>query len=267
LVRSAAIEVISDRDTLTTSLKCRLDVSQHMSLCRHYVRELRRSVLVDTPDLDKSQSKRSSAAIDTIDLQDRPGPSTEKTPRLHDDSVSRALREDVASKHSHTNSDASRRTSGQHRRSGAGMSAQTTPRHGGDSSSSPGNISSSPHNNVQRSDVRASAEKILYTYLLPGSEREIIVPQGILAAIQDAIEQRNRDDPEVFDPAKDYVFQAMERDAFPGFLRSKALGNLVPPSMMLRLILGLLALFGALWTGFILIFLDFSRQRRCWVCY
>src|SRR6266699_3000258 len=27
---------------------CRLDVAQHMTLCRHYVRELRRSVLVGT---------------------------------------------------------------------------------------------------------------------------------------------------------------------------------------------------------------------------
>lgn len=245
----------------------RLDVSQHMSLCRHYVRELRRSVLIDTPDLDKSHSKRSSAVLDNIDIEDRAGPSTEKNrTRLHDDSVSRALREDVASKHSHSNSDASHRSSA-HRRSGAPLSAQTTPRLNGDSSSSPGNLSSSPHNNVQRSDVRASAEKILYTYLLPGSEREIIVPQGILAAIQEAIEQSSRDDPEVFDPAKDYVFQAMERDAFPGFLRSKAMGNLVPPSMMLRLIIGLLALFGAFWTGFILIFLDYSRTTRCWVCF
>ncbi|KAE9962824.1 hypothetical protein BLS_009975 [Venturia inaequalis] len=242
-----------------------LDVSQHMSLCRHYVRELRRSVLIDTPDLDKSHSKRSSAVLDNIDLEDRAGPSVEKNhTRIHDDSVSRALRGEVASKHSHSNSDASRRSS-THIRSGVPLSTQTTPRHGGDTSSSPENLSSSPHNNVQRSDVRASAEKILYTYLLPGSEREIIVPQGILAAIQEAIEQSSRDDPEVFDPAKDYVFQAMERDAFPGFLRSKAMGNLVPPSMMLRLIIGLLALFGAFWTGFILIFLDYSRTTRCWL--
>ncbi|TLD38358.1 regulator of G protein signaling [Venturia nashicola] len=241
-----------------------LDVSQHMSLCRHYVRELRRSVLIDTPDLDKSHSKRSSAVLNNIDFEDRAGPSTEKNhTRFHGDSVSRALRAEAASKHSHSNSDASAVSS--NRRSGAPLSTQITPGPGRDSSSSPGNISSSPHNNVQRSDVRASAEKILYTYLLPGSEREIIVPQGILAEIQEAIEQSSRDDPEVFDPAKDYVFQAMERDAFPGFLRSKAMGNLVPPSMMLRLIIGLLALFGAFWTGFILIFLDYSRTTRCWL--
>jgi hypothetical protein len=240
-----------------------------MSLCRHYVRELRRSVLIDTPELEKAASKRSSAALDNVELQNIAGPSTEK--RMPDESVSRALREvreDVHSKHSHTNSQSSghsRGSSRRNRRSTGPPTASGSPGHAGDSSSSPGNLSSSPQHTVARADIRASAEKILYTYLLPGSEREIIIPQGILGAIQHAIEQEGRDDPEVFDAAKDYVFQAMERDAFPGFLRSKALGNIVPPSMMLRLIVGLLALFGALWTGFILIFLDYSRKTRCWV--
>ncbi|KAG3185633.1 hypothetical protein PC129_g25279 [Phytophthora cactorum] len=37
-----------------------------MSLCRHYVRELRRSVLIGTPDMDKSGSKRSSQILENI---------------------------------------------------------------------------------------------------------------------------------------------------------------------------------------------------------
>ena len=132
--------------------------------------------------------------------------------------------------------------------------------------SSPGQDSSGPDNVPKREDLRASAEKILYTYLLPGSEREIIIPQGILHDVQEAIEgPAQRSDPELFDAAKDYVFQAMERDAFPGFLNSKALGNLVPPSMMLRLIVGLLAMFGGFWAAFILIFLNKPRYIRCWV--
>jgi hypothetical protein len=132
-------------------------------------------------------------------------------------------------------------------------------------SNSPGQ-NSSGDNQPHREDLRASAEKILYTYLLPGSEREIIIPQGILHEVQDAIEGPDqRSDPELFDAAKDYVFQAMERDAFPGFLQSKGLGNLVPQSMMIRLIIGLISFFGAAWTSFILIFLDKSRATRCWV--
>ncbi|KAK5122661.1 hypothetical protein LTR85_003924 [Meristemomyces frigidus] len=39
---------------------------------------------------------------------------------------------------------------------------------------------------------------------LPGTEREIILPQGILNEITNAIEKEGRDDPEVFDAAKDY---------------------------------------------------------------
>lgn len=139
---------------------------------------------------------------------------------------------------------------------------------GGDGSPSSGNLNSnnSPqHSTVARADIRASAEKILYTFLLPGAEREIILPQGILNEITHAIEREGRDDPEVFDAAKDYVFQAMERDAFPGFLRAKALGNIVQPSLMLRLICGLVAIFGAFWTAFVLIFLNKNRATRCWL--
>lgn len=242
-----------------------------MSLCRHYVRELRRSVLVDTPELEKAASKRSSAILDSY--TDHPttiaGPSNEKGVR--DESISHALRNEQVrpGQHSHTNShssDQSRGSSSRRKRRSTG--ATQTPGHSPgrhDSSTSPGGHSSSPQHTVTRQDIRASAEKILYTYLLPGSEREIIIPQGILEGIQAAIEEQGRDDPEVFDAAKDYVFQAMERDAFPGFLRAKGLGNLVPISLMARLITGLLALFGGLWAAFILIFLGKSRTERCWV--
>jgi hypothetical protein len=135
-------------------------------------------------------------------------------------------------------------------------------------STSPGQLSSADNGQPRREDLRASAEKILYTYLLPGSEREIIIPQSILNDVQNAIEgPEQRSDPELFDQAKDYVFQAMERDAFPGFLQSKGLGNLVPASMMIRLIVGLISFFAAVWTAFVLIFLDMSRTTRCWVCF
>lgn len=125
--------------------------------------------------------------------------------------------------------------------------------------------SNSPAHTVARQDIRASAEKILYTFLLPGAEREITLPGSITQDVTTSIEEYGRDDPEVFDVAKDYVFQAMERDAFPGFLRMKALGNLIPPTLVMRLIVGLIAMFGGFWAAFILIFLDKSRATRCWV--
>ncbi|KAL7961150.1 RGS domain-containing protein [Trichoderma compactum] len=224
-----------------------LDVAQHMSLCRHYVRELRRSVLIATPDLEKS-SKRSSQIMDLGEMDNRAaGPSmyaTEKE-RDQDAQMSAFLREDQSHESPQTHS-------------GSNRTKPSPPfSHATDSNS--------PAHTVTRQDIRASAEKILYTFLMPGAEREITLPGSITQDVTASVEEYGRDDPEVFDVAKDYVFQAMERDAFPGFLRMKALGNLIPPTLVMRLIIGLVAMFGAFWTSFILIFLDKSRATRCWL--
>jgi len=246
-----------------------LDVAQHMSLCRHYVRELRRSVMVGTPEGSKSQSKRSSAILDGLGEMNHPvaGPSmfnTEKE-KNQDAQMSAFLREEASNGenigHSPQNSLGSqnqvRPTTSNNSQPRPSFMSSPLEQHTSDSNS--------PAHTVARADIRASAERILYIYLLPGAEREIILPHQITHEITISIEERGRDDPEVFDAAKDYVFQAMERDAFPGFLRMKALGNLVPPSMMLRLIVGLLAMFAAFWVGFILIFLNYSRHIRVWL--
>ncbi|AEO53303.1 hypothetical protein MYCTH_2074663 [Thermothelomyces thermophilus ATCC 42464] len=229
-----------------------LDVAQHMSLCRHYVRELRRSVLVGTPDLDRA-SKRSSGILEGLgDLSySAPGPSMYATEKEKDQDarMSAFLREDRELHDSPASSDA---------RQNRPSTNLSTPRELNTDSTSP------PHT-VARQDIRASAEKILYTFLLPGAEREITLPGSITQDVTTAIEEFGRDDPEVFDVAKDYVFQAMERDAFPGFLRMKALGNLIPPTMVMRLIIGLVSMFGGFWAAFILIFLDKSRMERLWL--
>lgn len=242
-----------------------------MSLCRHYVRELRRSVLIETPDLEKTGSKRSSYALDHMgEVNDPSGPSTNLTTdeKIKDQHLSAYLRQENGAAHSPHSSLGSQhsglRGSGDRPLTGNG---ERPPRASFMSNgNTPGRTNSgSPAHTVARADIRASAEKILYTFLLPGSEREIILPQGILQDITTSIEEEGRDDPEVFDQAKDYTFQAMERDAFRGFLRAKALGNLVPPSSFLRLCLGLLGLFGGLWGGFACILLDKPKHIRCWV--
>jgi hypothetical protein len=234
-----------------------------MSLCRHYVRELRRSVLVGTPPHEKSGSKRSSQILEGMGEM-HPGPSMYQTEKDKDQDaqMSAFLRESPATNipgHSpHGSVGSTSRQNNSNDRERPRPSFMSTPQ---DLTSD----SNSPAHTVARADIRASAEKILYTFLLPGAEREIILPHSITQEIIISIEERGRDDPEVFDTAKDYVFQAMERDAFPGFLRMKALGNLVPPSMMMRLIVGLLAIFGGFWAAFILIFLNEDRLTRCWV--
>lgn len=243
-----------------------------MSLCRHYVRELRRSVMIGTPKGDDAQSKRSSVVLENLGEMNHPaaGPSmfnTEKE-KNQDAQMSAFLREqsdtgDVVVPRGHSPSHSIGSNASGHN---LGTMSSEIPRPS--FMSSPLDLTSdsnSPAHTVARADIRASAEKILYTFLLPGAEREIILPHAITQDITISIEERGRDDPEVFDAAKDYVFQAMERDAFPGFLRMKALGNLVPPSMMLRLIVGLLSMFAAFWVGFILIFLNYPHHTRIWV--
>lgn len=234
-------------------------MSQHMSLCRHYVRELRRSVLVATPDIERADSMHSSAMLENLEnLGDIPlqeaGPSripgSEKD-RDANHRLSAFLRsEGHTSNHSPQNS--------------LGSQSDPQPRpsegtHNGDSNS--------PGHTVARNDIRASAEKILYTYLLPGSEREIILPEMMTSTIINLIEDDGRDDPEVFDPAKDYVFQAMERDAFPGFLQAKALGNLVPLSIIIRLAVALVSFGGGFWGAFYVVLRNKPRNIRCWVSF
>lgn len=247
-------------------MSLRLDVSQHMSLCRHYVRELRRSVLVATPDLEKADSKGSSGALDNIEhYNDIPlveaGPSNSRHglndvgDRNADQRLSAFLRsEGQTSGHSPQSSLGSQNVA-------RVTSNEQPPR----DSSGTRNDSPSPGHTVARADIRASAEKILYTYLLPGAEREIVLPEEMVSGIINLIEDDGRDDPEVFDPAKDYVFQAMERDAFPGFLQAKALGNLVPLTILARLAFALISFGGGFWGAFYVVLRDKPRHIRCWV--
>ena len=253
----------------------RLDVAQHMSLCRHYVRELRRSVLIATPELEKASSgEGSSSALDNAEgMSDIPlveaGPSNyqqsseEKDP---DRNLSEFLRSDGNNGSNRTpelsrSPPGSRESAQQFQNS---PQAERTPRLSLARSEAQ-NGSGSPEHTVARADIRSSAERIMYTYLLPGSEREIVLPNDMVSTIINMIEDDGRDDPEVFDPAKDYVFQAMERDAFPGFLQAKALGNLVPLDILLRLTLALLAFFGGFWGAWYVVLRDKPRHIRCWV--
>lgn len=239
-----------------------------MSLCRHYVRELRRSVLIGTPEGEKSQSKRSSQILEQIGDMEAPraGPSgyiSEKEKNT-DAQMSAYLREEAANMNNGGGQSIGHSPSGSFG-SSVGRNTTSQDRHRGPNSPQITTDSNSPGTELNRADLTTSAEKILYTYLLPSSEREINIPHAMVAKITSDIEEWHRDDPEVFDDAADWVFQAIQRDAFPKFLAQKALGNLVTASVTLRTIVGLLGMFGGFWTAFILIFLDFTRLNRLWV--
>ena len=72
--------------------------------------------------------------------------------------------------------------------------------------------------------------------------------------------------PDLFHEQKVYIFKALEQDAFPRFLRAKAFGNLTPLGSFVRLVAGLLCLWGGFVLAFSLIFLDHKPKRdRLWV--
>ncbi|KAL9618464.1 MAG: hypothetical protein Q9160_006842 [Pyrenula sp. 1 TL-2023] len=237
---------------------------------RHYVRELRRSMLVDTPELEKAGSKRSSQILDNFsDVgEGAAGPAdrndSEKSTKDH--RLSAFLRsENSNAKHSPQSSLGSQQSNPLRPSGDRPTTGSERPRPSFMTNPDLRTDSNSPGHTVARTDIRASAEKILYTFLLPGSEREIILPDQMLRNITQAIEEEARDDPEIFDDAKDYVFQAMERDAFPGFLQSKALGNIVPFSVIFRLVFALAALMAAFWGGFYMILTNQPKHIRCWI--
>ncbi|KAI9465942.1 hypothetical protein BJY52DRAFT_1243558, partial [Lactarius psammicola] len=120
--------------------------------------------------------------------------------------------------------------------------------------------------------ILSCAERIFLRYLSPagtspggGESHEIYLPPALRvhsfplsnatgsAADQAAIAQV----PDMFHAQKEYCFRAMEQDAFPRFLRSKAFGNLTPMSALVRLVAGLVSL----WIGLrdrILLFYPFT---------
>ncbi|EMR10903.1 hypothetical protein PNEG_01049 [Pneumocystis murina B123] len=227
-----------------------LDIMQHTSLCRLYVRELRKSILVSTPEKFDKEAK-------------------EKLKNFKDGEEGDYLRSTM---YSEKDIDVHIVTSNLHNFGPLGSELNNNRTSGNKGRKRESYLSSEESRNssevtqtINRKDIRASAERVLYAYLIQGAEREVALPSHILRGIATAIEADGRDDPEVFDEARDYVFQAMERDAYPGFLRAKALGNIIPLSSLLRLLIGLLSLFAGLWTGFTLIFLGATKSERSWI--
>jgi len=132
---------------------------------------------------------------------------------------------------------------------------------------------------ITRLDLIASAERIFYRYLSPagnavGSQEnhEIYLPPALrihsfpLSSTHDPKTQAElslmAQVPDMFHTQKEYCFRAMEQDAFPRFLRSKAFGNLTPISALVRLIAGLITLWIGLAVGFSLIFLDVHPKSK-----
>lgn len=123
-----------------------------------------------------------------------------------------------------------------------------------------------------RRAVRDSALKIIYTYLVPKSLKAIELPSdGTGWSMAEDIRQASTfpgglENPKLFEPASIFVFDALEREALPAFLVYRALSNVQPVSATMRLIVGLIGLFGAFWLSFVFLLLDWQpRADRCWI--
>lgn len=113
---------------------------------------------------------------------------------------------------------------------------------------------------LSRATLRNSTRNILSTYFSNDSEKQIEIPIEIVNRIKYALESQGRDDPEVFDEAREFVFKAMEFNVYPNFLRNHALKNVTKKSSVVRLLISIICGFAAFWTGYTLIFMDYQPK-------
>lgn len=114
--------------------------------------------------------------------------------------------------------------------------------------------------NITRATLRSSSKNILNTYFKENSSKSLRIPERIKRKIIHDIEIQGRDDPEVFEDAKEYVYLKLERENFPFFLKKYALHNLSNLSCLIRLISSLVFLFIAFWLSYIFIFIDLKPK-------
>ncbi|KAL7412490.1 RGS domain-containing protein [Mrakia frigida] len=127
---------------------------------------------------------------------------------------------------------------------------------------------------ITRGELLLSAERIYARYLLQGGEKEIYLPPSLRINSFPLPAQLSHTDstslqtdaqslasvPDMFLNQKAYVHTCLVQDAFPRFLRAKAFGNLTPATAFVRMLLGLLVLWGGLVAALCFVFLDIKPR-------
>lgn len=302
---SLAFSLFLQREGAEDILDFWLDVQQHENLCRAYFKDVRKSgrtIKDDWPDYWDYARRRGSIYGTVVGLNEGKGTkrSTSSTGVSESD---RALLATSSNEKEGSTSPVQRPTTAglsDHTRVASASPAdgiEPVPR-----SSTPFSLSGRtptlfnlkrasraptiiPRSSaITRMDLVASAERIFYRYLSPAGNtvnspenHEIYLPPALRIhsfPLSSTQEPKTTTEmallaqiPDLFHAQKEYCFKAMEQDAFPRFLRSKAFGNLTPISALVRLILGLLILWIGLATGLALIFLDvLPKSKRFFVC-
>ena len=134
---------------------------------------------------------------------------------------------------------------------------------------------------ISRSDLISSAERIFSRYLMPGADKEIYLPPALrltsFPLSSSTLPPPDHPDyeleaaaqaevPDMFHKQKEFVYSQLKEESFPRFLRAKGFGNLTRMSSVVRLAIGLGALWAGLATAFAFIFLATEpRSTRLWV--
>ncbi|EKM77633.1 hypothetical protein AGABI1DRAFT_77161 [Agaricus bisporus var. burnettii JB137-S8] len=252
-----------------------LDVQQHENLCRAYFKDVRKSgrtIKDDWPQYWEYARRRGSIYGTVVGLHPDPKRSTASTGEMvadHEREFGRRSPPPATSQDDH-----------QHPRSSTPFSftaARTPPLFNfRRASRAPTVIPRSSA--ITRMDLVSSAERIYYRYLSPvgnavdQENHEIYLPPALRIhtfPLSSQQEPRSQTElgmmaqiPDLYHAQKEYCFRAMEQDAFPRFLRSKAFGNLTPISALVRLVLGLIILWIGLAVAFSLVFLDVHPKSK-----
>lgn len=125
-------------------------------------------------------------------------------------------------------------------------------------------VRNSPHLSansfITRNNLKESTQNLLLKYFVEDSEKNLNLPNRINNYVIRSNEVDGRDDPDIFNHVKSYVFNKIENEHLPNFLNFIAIKNL--NSNFIRIIVGLFFIFAAFWIGFVLIFLDYSKALR-----
>lgn len=128
-------------------------------------------------------------------------------------------------------------------------------------------LESSPGNSfISRQNLKDSSHNLLLKYFVEDSEKNLNIPDRLNQFIINAIEVDGRDDPDVFNSVKRYVFNRLENDHLPNFLNFVAIKN-INKSINIRVVLGFLLIFISFWIAFSLIFLNTAKRYRCVVIF
>lgn len=114
---------------------------------------------------------------------------------------------------------------------------------------------------ITRSNLRESSHNLLLKYFVEDSEKNLNLPPKLNNHIIHAVEVEGRDDPDVFQPVKKYVFALIESHYMPNFLNFVAIKN-VNRTVNIRIIVGFFFIFASFWIAYTLIFLNYKKGYR-----